>query len=72
VALLGLFGVGAVVCAIVWTLFAWSGRWYDWLLTFVARSGSHRLRPAWVGCLGGLPACNRVDLLGGWTAMTPT
>jgi len=37
VALFGLFGVGAVVCAIVCTLFvAWSGRWYDWLLTFVA------------------------------------
>jgi|SRR5215831_15706585 len=29
VALFGLFGVGAVVSAIVWTLFAWSGRWYE-------------------------------------------
>ena len=35
VALFGLFGVGAVVCAIVWTFFAWNGRWYDWLLSFV-------------------------------------
>jgi hypothetical protein len=34
VALLGLFGVGAVVCAIVWTLFAWSG-----LLSFVPALG---------------------------------
>src|SRR5262245_37778109 len=61
VALFGLFGVGAVVCAIVWTLFAWSGRWYDWLLSFVTPLGSHQLRPAWAGCLGGLasPACNR-------------
>jgi len=52
VALFGLFGVGAVVSAIVWTLFAWSGRWYDWLLSFVTPSGSHQLRPAWAGCLG--------------------
>ena len=35
VALFGLFGVSAIV----WTLFAWSGRWYDWLLTFVAPLG---------------------------------
>ena len=27
------------VCAIVWTLFAWSGRWYDWLLSFVTPLG---------------------------------
>ena len=39
VALFGLFGVGAVVCAIVWSLFAWSGRWYDWLLSLVAPLG---------------------------------
>ena len=39
VALFGLFGVSAVVCAIVWTLAAWSGRWYDWLLSFVAPLG---------------------------------
>ncbi len=39
VALFGLFGVGAVVCAIVWVLFAWSGRWYDWLLSFVIPLG---------------------------------
>jgi hypothetical protein len=39
VALFGLFGVCAVVCGIVWTLFAWSGRWYDWLLSFVAPLG---------------------------------
>ena len=39
VALFGLFGVSAVACAIVWTLFAWSGRWYDWLLTSVAPLG---------------------------------
>jgi hypothetical protein len=39
VALFGLFGVGAVVCAIVWVLFAWSGRWYNWLLSFVAPLG---------------------------------
>src|SRR5262245_37347768 len=52
VALLGLFGVSAVVCAIVWTLCAWSGRWYDWLLSFVTPLGSHQLRPAWAGCSG--------------------
>jgi hypothetical protein len=39
VALFSLFGVGAVVCAIVWTLFAWGGRSYDWLLSFVAPLG---------------------------------
>jgi hypothetical protein len=39
VALFGLFGVGAVVCAIVWVLFAWSGRWYNWLLSFVTPLG---------------------------------
>ena len=39
VALFGLFGVGAVVCAIVWTLFARRGRWYDWLLSFVTPLG---------------------------------
>jgi hypothetical protein len=39
VALLGLFGVGAVICAMVWTLFAWSGRWYDWLLSYVTPLG---------------------------------
>ena len=39
VALFGLFGVSAVVCAIVWTFFAWSGRWYDWLLSFVTPLG---------------------------------
>jgi hypothetical protein len=39
VVLFGLFGIGAVVCGIVWTLFAWSGRWYDWLLSFVAPLG---------------------------------
>ena len=35
VALFGLFGVGAVV----WVLFAWSGRWYNWLLSFVTPLG---------------------------------
>ena len=25
--------------SIVWTLFAWSGRWYDWLLSFVTPLG---------------------------------
>ena len=39
VTLFGFFGVGAVVCAIVWSLFAWSGRWYDWLLSFVTPLG---------------------------------
>src|SRR5262249_46097083 len=53
VALLGLFGVGAVVCAIVWTLFAWSGRWFDWLLSFVPplRLASITTCAGWlVGC----------------------
>jgi hypothetical protein len=53
VALLGLFGVGAVVCAIVWTLFAWSGRWFDWLLSFVPPLG-----------LASITTC--VGLLLGW------
>ena len=35
----GPLGVGAVVWAILWTLFAWSGRWYDWLLSFVTPLG---------------------------------
>jgi hypothetical protein len=39
VALFGLVGVGAVVCAIVWSLFASGGRSYDWLLSFVAPLG---------------------------------
>ena len=39
VAQLGLFGVGAVVCAIVWTIFAWSGRRHDWLLSFLTPLG---------------------------------
>jgi hypothetical protein len=39
VTLFGLFGVGAIVCAIVWTLFAWGGRCYDWLLSFVTPLG---------------------------------
>jgi len=54
VAQLGLFGVGAVVCAIVWTLFAWSGRWYDWLLSFVTPLGLASLATltGWLfGCL---------------------
>jgi hypothetical protein len=60
VALLGLFGVGAVVCAIVWTLFAWSGRWFDWpLFCSPARARiNYDLRglAAWV--VLGSPACN--------------
>src|SRR6516164_6048142 len=58
VALFGLFGVGAVVCAIVWTFFAWSGRWYDWLLSFVTPLGLASITTC-VGW-GGLssPACN--------------
>jgi hypothetical protein len=39
VALFGLFAVGAVGCAIVWTIFAWSGRRQDWLLSFVTPLG---------------------------------
>jgi len=39
VALFGLFAVGAVVCAIVWTIFAWSARQHDWLLSFVTPLG---------------------------------
>jgi hypothetical protein len=39
VTLFGLFGVGAVVCAVVWTLFAWGGRQLDWLLSFVTPLG---------------------------------
>jgi len=39
VALFGLFAVGAVLCAIVWTIFAWGGRHHDWLLTFVTPLG---------------------------------
>jgi hypothetical protein len=39
VALFVAFAVGAVVCAIVWTIFAWSGRRHDWLLSFVAPLG---------------------------------
>jgi hypothetical protein len=38
VALFGLFAVGAVV-AIVWTIFAWSGRRHDWLLSFLTPLG---------------------------------
>jgi hypothetical protein len=34
VALFVAFAVGAVVCAIVWTIFAWSGRRHDSLLSF--------------------------------------
>jgi hypothetical protein len=39
VALFGLFTVGAVGCAIVWTIFAWSGRRHDWLLSSVTPLG---------------------------------
>jgi hypothetical protein len=39
VALFGLFAVGAVLCAIVWTIFAWGGRRRDGLLTFVTPLG---------------------------------
>ena len=61
VALVGLFGVGAVVCAIVWTLFAWSGRWYDLasLFRYPARARNNcdlRGLAAWV--VLGSPACN--------------
>jgi hypothetical protein len=39
VALFGLFAVGAVICSIVWTISAWSGRRHDWLLAFVTPLG---------------------------------
>jgi len=39
VALFGLFAVGAVLRAIVWTIFAWGGRRRDGLLTFVTPLG---------------------------------
>ena len=39
VALFGLFAVGAFVCAIVWTIFAWSGHRHDWLLSFIPPLG---------------------------------
>src|SRR5262249_33636947 len=60
VALLGLFGVSAVVCAIVWTLCAWSGRWYDWLLSFVTPLGLASITTC-LGCLlGGGYVCRPV------------